>query len=434
MLNYKFIFMQHFKFKLLFSLIMFCTFHSFSQSFQGPIKVFLDCSNFGGDCYNDYVRQELTIVNFVRDRLDADVHIIAKNNQNSIGTQINTFFVVGRNHFQYHSDTLNYTVPLNSTESEIRNLWVKNIKLALIPYLAKTASVDEIEINIRKKDVKEIDTTLKQSDPYNFWVFQIGLSGSYDGNQVYKSAEGNGYLFADRETNDSKTNLYINANEQFSKYDDNGTIYKYEYQVFNVGGDYVKKINQHVAYGGGIDYTNSIFSNLKSQFTIGPKIEYSVFPYKDFNTKRFVFQYGVDVRNNIYYDTTIYLKTKELFSAQYLSAIVSSTQTWGSINVGAFWRNLLNDWKKNSLSFNGAITTRLVKGLNFALWGNYNFVRNQINIRKGDASIDQLLAKNREILSAYQFNIGIGLSYRFGSKFNSAVNPAFNGLNYNINL
>jgi hypothetical protein len=113
---------------------------------------------------------------------------------------------------------------------------------------------------------------------------------------------------------------------------------------------------------------------------------------------------------------------------------VSSTQTWGSINVGAFWRNLLNDWKKNSLSFNGAITTRLVKGLNFAFWGNYNFVRNQINIRKGDASIDQLLAKNREILSSYQFNIGVGLSYRFGSKFNSAVNPAFNGLNYNINL
>ena len=130
----------------------------------------------------------------------------------------------------------------------------------------------------------------------------------------------------------------------------------------------------------------------------------------------------------------IYLKLKESFFAQNLSSIVSFTQTWGSINLGVFWRNLMHDWRKNNLSFNGAVTMRLYKGLNMAFWGNYSFVRNQINIRKGEASIDQLLAKNREILSSYDFNAGVGLSYRFGSKFNDAVNPAFNGLNYNINF
>lgn len=93
----------------------------------------------------------------------------------------------------------------------------------------------------------------------------------------------------------------------------------------------------------------------------------------------------------------------------------------------------MQDWQKNNLSFRGAVSLKVAKGLNMAVWGNYNFVRNQINIRKGDATIDQLLAQNREILSNYNFEIGVGMSYRFGSKFNDAVNPSFKGMSYSIN-
>jgi hypothetical protein len=396
--------------------------------------VFLDCNNYGGDCYKDFVRQEISIATFVRDRLDADVHVIAKNNNNSVGTQINSFFIIGRNLFEGKFDTLNFPYPLNSTEAEKRKIWVHQLKIALIPFLAKTSLMNDVSIEVHEKEKADTSANAKVKDPYNFWVFQVGLSGSFDGNQIYKSAEGNGYVFADRETVVSKTNIYASANEQYSKYNDNGTYYIYEYQQFNLGGDCAKKMNEHYAVGGGVDFTNSIYSNLKSQYTIGPKIEYSIFPYKEFNTKRWIVQYGVDARNNSYYDTTIYLKTHEFFFAQNLSSIYSLTQKWGSINVGVFWRNLLHDWSKNNLSFNGAVSARLFKGLNFSIWGNYNFVRNQINIRKGDATIDQLLAKNREILSSYGFNLGMGLSYRFGSKFNDAVNPSFKGLNYNINL
>jgi len=405
-----------------------------SQTKYTSLKVFLDCNNYGGDCYNDYVRQEITIVNFVRDRLDADVHIMAKSNWNSVGVQSNTFFIVGRNQFLEHRDTLLYAIPQNSTEDEMRKLWVKQLKIALVPYIAQTELVKDMTISFSTSTQKDSSKENKVKDPYNFWVFQFGMSGSYNGNQVYKDANGYGYFNADRETNESKTNLYTNFNEQYSRYDDQGDIYTYDYQQFGLGADYVKKINKHIALGGGVDFNNSIFSNLKAQYTIGPKFEYSVFPYKEFNTKRWVFQYGIDGRKNNYYDTTIYLKLRESFFAQNLSSIVSFTQTWGSINVGVFWRNLMHDWRKNNLSFNGAVTMRLYKGLNMAFWGNYSFVRNQINIRKGEASIDQLLAKNREILSSYDFNAGVGLSYRFGSKFNDAVNPAFNGLNYSINF
>lgn len=407
--------------------------YAHANPIQENLEVFVDCNNFGADCYHEYVRQEMSGINFVRDRLDADVHILATSNWNSVGVQSNTLYIIGRKQFENQVDTITYAVPQNSTDDEIRKLWVKQIKLAILPFLLKTGLANGLEINLPKLEKEKTDTS-SQKDPYNFWVFQFGLSGSYSGNQVYKDASGNGYFFADRETNESKTNIYLNASEQFTSYKDGPDLYEYDYQQFGLGAAYAKKISSHVAIGGDADFNNSIFSNLKAQFSLGTRLEYSIFPYKEFNTKRWVFQYGIEGRRNVYYDTTIYLKTSETFMAQNLSSILSLTQKWGSINLGIFWRNLMHDWSKNNLSFNGALSFRLFKGFNIAVWGNYNFVRNQINIRKGDASIDQLLARNREILSAYNFNSGVGFSYRFGSKFNSAVNPAFRGLNYNINF
>lgn len=406
-----------------------------AQNTKDNLSVFLDCSNNGAECYYDYVRQELSLITFVRDRTDADVHLLLKSNWNTQGTQITTIFIIGKKSFEGKSDTLNYSAPPSLTDDDKRKILVKNIKMALLPFIAKTTLADKIFVEFKKKEGEKIIATdeKKKKDPYDFWVFQFGISGNYSGNQVSKDASANGYFFADRETPITKTNFYINANEQYSKYESQGDVYEYDFQQFGVGLDHVKKLNEHVAVGGGASFNNSIFSNLKTQFTVGPKAEYSVFKYKNFNNIRWVFAYSIDARNNQYYDTTIYLKTKEFFFAQEANTIFSNTQEWGSINLGIFWRNLMHDWQKNNLSFSGAVSLKVAKGLNMAIWGNYNFVRNQINIRKGDATIDQLLAQNREILSNYGFDLGVGMSYRFGSKFNDAVNPSFKGMSYSIN-
>lgn len=423
------------KYFLAITLLLFFTITKAQQSNEKPnqLNVFVDCNNYGSDCFDSFLRQEISLVTFVRDRLDADVHIIATSNWNNLGTQMNTLFVVGQKKFSSLSDTLSYSIPPNSTDLERRDIWTKQIKIALLPYVARTQLVQHLNLTMTA-DMKPASDTTPVKDPYNFWVFQLSTNGSINGNRVSKEFSAYGNASANRETEESKSNIYLNASEQYNRYDDQGTIYQYEYQDFGAGASHMKKMTEHFGAGLQADFNNSIYSNLKARYTAGPVVEYSYFPYKEFNSKRLVVQYAIDARYNKYYDTTIYLKTKEVLFAQEVAAIGSFTQKWGSINVGAFWRNLFTDFSKNSLSFNGAITARLVKGLNFVIWGNYSFIHNQLNIRKGDISIDQLLAQNREILSAYNYNLGIGLSYRFGSKFNSAVNPCFRGLNYSINL
>jgi len=111
----------------------------------------------------------------------------------------------------------------------------------------------------------------------------------------------------------------------------------------------------------------------------------------------------------------------------------NNLHTW-RINLGIFWSNYFDDLSKNNLSFNGAVSWKIVKGLNFGIYGFYGLIHDQIGLRKGGATRDQLLTNNRELLSSYEYNLGFGFSYRFGSISNSIVNPRFKGLNYSINF
>lgn len=418
---------------VLFFLGFIFTFHVQAQSNEklpNTLSIFLDCSN-GGDCHLDFIRKELNILTFVRDRTDADVQVMITNQWNSNGGAISNLILVGRNAYQSHSDTLSYFIDPNLTEDDKRNLLAKNLRIALFPFLKKTEIGKSLEVVYPTREALGLDSVAK--DPWNYWVFQLGMNGSTDGNANYLNMYGSGYLSVNRETEKARTGIYFNAFLSRQEYKDNGETYSYDFQSYYGEANHSAKLNEHLAIGVSSFYSKSIYSNFKNRVSAQPRFEYSIFPYKDFNTKRLVLGLDVGPQFNQYMDTTIYLKTQELVLQQNVSLISSLTKPWGSVNIGLFWSNYLHDFSKNQFSINGAISTRLFKGLNLAIWGNYAFVHDQINIRKGDISVDQLLVKNKELLSNYNFNLGMGISYRFGSKNNNQVFPSFKGLNYSIN-
>ncbi len=401
------------------------------QTKPTQLRVFYDCSDFNDDCQYDYIRQEANMLTFVRDRMDCDVHMQLKSNYNSIGVSTFTYFMIGKNKYASLQDTINFVIPMNSTSAETRKLLVANLQTALLPYLAKTTLLDNISPLLKTQTTDSSQKKAEEKkDPYNYWVYQIGGNANTNGSKNYAENYLSGYANADKETEKTKTNISGYASNQYSKYINTNGTYEYNYQNYYMGFEHAKKISEHWAAGLVAEYNNSLFSNLKYQFSLGPKVEYSIFPYKQFNTNRWVVGYNMQGRHNTYYDTTIYFKMKETFMTQSLSSVYSTTKDWGSVNLGVFWRNMLNDFNKNSLSFTGSISARLTKGLNVNFWGNYNFVRNQINISKDGATVEELLVRNKELLSNYNYSAGFGVSYRFGSNNNSIVNPIFKGMSY----
>lgn len=420
--------------KLLLGLSCFIMIHGFTQSSSAKINVFLDCTQ-SWLCDFDYVRSEMKIVNFVRDRFDADVHVLVNTQRSSSGgTQAQLNFI-GLKTFSSVSDTITYFNEPTATEDEQRKRLVQYLKLGLTRYISKTSFAKDMQISYT--DTKG-DTSLNSAtkkDPRNYWVYQFGANGGLNGSQNYKSSSFNGYISADKETEDWKINFSVSLDKENETYiDDNNIESKFSSKEYEADLEVARSINSNWSYGLAASYDNSLFSNIKTGLKLKPKLEYSVFPYSKFNNQRIVFQYMIGPIHNKYYDTTIFFKTKETQIEQSLNMITSFTKPWGSINVGIFYSNYFDDFSKNNISLNGAVSWKITKGLNFAVWGFYGLINDQIGLRKGTATRDQLLVRNRELGSSFQYNLGIGFSYRFGSILNNIVNPRFRGLNYSINL
>lgn len=418
--------------KILLPLLCTFCFAGFAQQQPDRLSVFLDCTQ-SWLCDYDYVRSELKAVDFVRDRFVADVHVLVNTQRSSSGgTQAQVHFI-GLRRFQKQTDTLTYFNDPTATDDEQRKRLVHYLKLGLVPFLAKTTLGSRVEISFGEGPIQNKPTSAQ--DPWNYWVFQFSGSGGLNGSQNYKTESYNGSFSADRETENWKVNFYFSGNKDVQTFideDENESTFKRKEYFSEL--QVARSINQHWSYGLSSFYVNSLFSNVRTGMKLRPKLEYSFFPYSKFNSQRIVAQYMIGAVYKNYYDTTIYFKTKEWQMQHNLNVIASFTKPWGSVNAGIFYANYFDDFSKNNIGVNGAVSWRIVKGLNFALWGTYSLVHDQIALRKGQASRDELLVKNRELKSSYQYNMGIGFSYRFGSVQNSIVNPRFRGLSYSVNF
>lgn len=404
---------------------------AFSQSSIDKLKVYLDCTK-SWLCDFDFVRSEMKMVTFVRDRFDADVHIMVNmQNSSSGGVQSQVNFI-GLKKFQTVSDTLTYFNDPTSTEDDQRKKLVQYLKMGLVQYVSKTNVGASLQISYADNNT-DTSSSITQ-DKWKNWVYQVSSSGGFSGSQNYKRHSLNGNLSADKETEHWKINFDASINTEVETYIADSSESQFKRKEYYSNLQVAKSINSYWSYGISTSYTNSLFSNIQSGFRFRPKLEYSLYPYSKFNTQRIVFQYMVGPVYNKYFDTTVFFKEEELQIQQSVNIITSFTKPWGSINVGIFYSNYFDDLSKDNLSFNGALSWRIVKGLNFALWGRYALINDQISLRKGNFTRDELLVRNRELRSSFQYNLGIGFSYRFGSILNNIVNPRFKGLNYSINF
>ena len=374
------------------------------------------------------------MVEFVRDRFESDVHVMVNSQFSNSGGEQNQMNFIGQQRFQGLTDTLTYFNDPTATDDDKRKQLVKYLKLGLTRYVAKTDAGKYLEITFAGTDTTKSSKTFSKKDPWNYWVFQFGGSANFNGSRNYQSNSLYGYVNADQETEEWKNSFYVSADKSKQIFKDDSTESKFESKSYSAGVQIAKSINKHWSYGISAGYQNYFYSNIKAGFSLKPKIEYSLFPYSKFNSQRIVFQYMVGPIHNKYYDTTVYFKTKELQLEQSLNIITSFNQPWGNINIGIFWSNYFDDFSKNNLSFNGAINWKIAKGLNFGLYGYYALVHDQIALRKGGASRDELLIRNKELFSSFEYNLGFGFSYRFGSISNSTVNPRFKGLSYSVSF
>jgi hypothetical protein len=391
------------------------------------IKLFIDCSNVW--CDQTYIRSEINIIDFLLDRVSADVHMLITSQSLGNGGDRYQLIFYGQKRFAGMRDTLRFNMPPLATEVEIREKMLTNIKIGLVPYIAKTDQVSYLKFDLKRNedDEEKLEDT---TDAWNYWVFRLGANGNINTDQNYLNTNFNGNFSANRTTEQTRIDFRISTGK-------NRSVFKYENEDgeeesftvlntnYNINHTLVKSISDHWSYGYYFFLRNSTFSNIQNSFRYIPAIEYNIFPYKDVNNKYFAIGYGLDLRHNNYYEETIYNRMNENLIGHSARIVTSFNQKWGTLSSSVYYDAFFHDLKQMSLEINIQADVRLTGNLSFWAFAFGGLTRNQVFIPKGGTSVEDVLSRRRQLASGYNFGTFFGISYRFGSMLNNFVNPRF---------
>src|SRR4030095_15787 len=411
--------------------LLFCAFLINAQNnSQTPhrLKVFIDCNNTW--CDQNFIKTEINIVDFLLDNQAADLHVLITEQETGGGGSQFQLIFFGHNRFKQMTDTLRFNTEPIATDFEERDLLIKYLKLGLTRYIIAAGNGNDIAIEMKTKtDDKKKDTSATTKDPWNYWVFRAGANGYISADEVYKTFSIGGNLAANRVTEELKVGFEIYGGKNRDSYYLEDSTSKVK--IVNKNEDYnfqhylIKSINDHWSYGYEATYSRNSFSNNKHRLLFRTGVEYDIFPYKEVNTKFFTLSYTVDVRRNVYFDTTLFDKLKQTLYGQSVKANLSFRQKWGTIQFGIDYHNYFHNWKYLNLGMNGEVDIRITGGLSFNFYAYAELSRDQIYLPKEEADITEVLTRRRQIASGYNFFTHFGINYRFGSKLNNFVNPRF---------
>lgn len=416
--------MRRIVFLLLFNICF--IFSTYSQNSR--LGIFINCSN--TRCHGSYFRTDITSVDHLNDRVASDVHILITSNRNaSQGRTYQTIFY-GQNDFSHITDTLVFSTPPNSSDFVVRETLSKYIKIGLIPFLIENKTLDEVEISLQKKESVGEESEELVDDKWNYWVIRVRGSMELDGNENQQGYEFELGLSANRVTETRKTNFWYEESleiQHWTYLDDNDVEQEDSFsnasrRFFHVN---VFAINDHWSYGYGMEYERNDFSNYVINLRAAPAIEYSFFPYKEFNNRLVTLRYLIGLNQLNYKDTTIYNQIQELLPFHELGLDVSINQKWGNIFLGSQYQSYLHNLSFYSIRLFGGIELQLTGALSIDLFVRGGLSHDQINLVGEGKTLDEVLSQRREIASSFNFGGDVRISYRFGSKFNNFVNPRF---------
>ncbi len=402
-----------------------CTAQDLGASQQ--LRVFMDCQNLG--CEFDLTRREITWVTWVRDREDADVHILVSSTRSDSGESFETVFI-GREEFVGEDHTLAYFSSQTDTPDERRRGLIERFKLGLVRYVGNTPAAEFLRITYDLPDAQggasgQTQVT-PENDPWNLWVFGVSVGGSARGQSRTSSVGVNGSLSASRTSEAWKFRL--SARDRYSRDEfefDDGSILTSSQRSRGTDVLLVRSIGSNWGVGGRTSLTSSTFSNQAMRFNVQPALEYNIFPYSESSRRQLTLQYSVGVNFLRYEEETIFGVFEETIYEHSLTASLGLRQPWGSVSVSLTASHFLDDPSKNQMSLFANASFRIVRGLSINLFGSVSRVRDQVFLARRGATDDEVLLRRRALETNFDYFTNISIRYTFGSIFNAIVNPRF---------
>lgn len=398
---------------------------------DGRLRVYLDCQTWG--CDFDHFRREIRFAAWVRNREDAQVHLLVTARGTGGGGRQFTLTFFGRAQFAGRQDTLLVTTEQTETDAEVRDDLTRMIALGLVPFAARLGTGNELRVVPALTEGEDLPPPRVPGGGWDYWVFRIRGGGFLSGESRQNSLSVDGGVSTSRVTEALKLRFGVSGRYTRDEYDVDDvdpvtgdtvtTTDVYTRKNWNTYGLAAWSIGHHWAAGMRADVGASTYFNQDLRFNAGPVAEYNVFPYEESTRRVLAATLTVGITGANYADTTIFGRVQELHPAHSLELQFAQQQPWGSIHTDVEWLQYWHDLDVHLLELFAGAEIRIVKGLALNTSGSFARVRDQLYLPATGLSEQEILTRQKARGTDFRFRLNFGLSFTFGATDNSIVNP-----------
>jgi hypothetical protein len=391
------------------------------------LRVFLDCPT--GGCDRNFFVTEMPFALWTQDRLDADVHALITGLGTGAGGTEYTVALLGRGIFAARSDTLRASIAPNSSDDMRRRELARVLQLGLMPYAIRVTDASLFSVRYERPSGSQAGIASVIRDPWDFWVYRARVNGSGNAESLNSSYQLSGSFNASRVTEELK--LSLNA---YNEYRSNtfelsdGSKQEYILRSSDASARIVRSISEHWSIGTRANGGLSEFRNQEAYAGLDLSAEYNVFPWREATSKQLIALLALGGRYYDYGEITIFDRTTEMRPVARAIVAGESRQQWGTLDGAMRFTQFLHDSEIFNISFNGRAQIRLSRGLALELRGDAAKVNDQLYLPRGAASDDEILTRQRALATAFRVGGSVGLSFTFGSIYNTIVNPRLDDL------
>lgn len=398
------------------------------ESANGALRVYLECSG-GMACDQREFRTQIDWVNWVRQRQDAELHVIITGEGTGSGGRRMALDFIGLEDLEGTDDRLAYTFLGTDVRDEaVRGLTrVLSFGVARYSVLAGvTPPVDLVRSEAAEDALSDRLVTSDQVvDPWDFWVFEVDFNTNMNGESSRKNRSFRGGFEADRVTTTWKFAFDARGNWRRNEIELSDSTIVDSRRDWDVETSLVYSLAEHWSVGGGAEVSAATRTNQDLNAAIGPQLEYSVWPYEESPRRSLRVRYQIGVRHFQYEEVTLFGFTEETRPVEELEVSLNQRQPWGSVFANVSGSHFLHDLSKYRMRVGGFMSFRVVRGLSVNVNGGASWIRDQLFLPQAGVSDEEILLQRRRVASNFDWDFGVGFGFQFGSIYNNVVNNRF---------
>ena len=211
-------------------------------------RIFIDC----GSCDLEYIKDEIPFVNYVRDRKEADVHVLITTQTTASEGKEYTLTFMGRDGFSGIDDSIRYYSKKDDTEDDVRKGLVRTLKQGLAAYVVRTPIASRLQVRYSPENGPAAGP-----DRWNHWLFNISVDGYLEGEESASKGSIGLNATASRVTEEWKLRLGFSSSFRRDSFVYQGTKIESSQESYGASGLLVKSLGPHWSAGLALDADSS---------------------------------------------------------------------------------------------------------------------------------------------------------------------------------